>query len=211
VSDELADPASAAEAKAIQFMQIAVIAAEGIAVLAAARAETRAARAEADTAQLLSSIQRTRGTAERLWQPALDPARRGRLDERQALTAWSAAQPWRDADPAAAEASRASCERLRELNPAAVDAYDALLAKGATSTQAMRSVVPLLTGDASSSTAPATRGSVVHSAADAVATSFPMPLAAAKAQSPTHPDAAGAALARQLSRVTKPHPVRLGR
>ena len=113
MSEELVDPASAAEAKAIQFVQIAVMAAEGIAVLAAARAEARAARAEADAEGLLSSIEATRGTAEGLWQPAIDPARRDQLNDRQALTAWSAAQPWSNVDPSAAEASRAALERLR--------------------------------------------------------------------------------------------------
>jgi len=199
LSEELVDPASAAEAKAIQFLQIAVMAAEGIAALAAARAEARAARTEADADGLLSSIQATRGAAEILWGPTIGPARRGQLNDRQALTAWSAAQ-----------ASRASLERLRELRPAAVEAYDALRAKGIAPTQAMRSVVPMLARSSSSSTAPTIGGSAIHSAADAVAVSFPVPLAAATAQSATHP-VAGAARPRQLSAATTSTPARLGR
>ena len=210
MSEELVDPASAAEAKAIQFLQIAVMAAEGIAALAAARAEARAARTEADADGLLSSIQATRGAAEILWGPTIGPARRGQLNDRQALTAWSAAQPWSNVDPAAAQASRASLERLRELRPAAVEAYDALRAKGIAPTQAMRSVVPMLARSSSSSTAPTIGGSAIHSAADAVAVSFPVPLAAATAQSATHP-VAGAARPRQLSAATTSTPARLGR
>jgi hypothetical protein len=210
LSEELVDPASAAEAKAIQFLQIAVMAAEGIAVLAAARAEAHAARTEADAEGLVSSIQATRGTAESLWQPAIDPARRGQLNDRQALTAWSAAQPWRDVDPAAAEASRASLERLRELQPAAVESYDALRAKGVAPTQAMRSVVPMLADGSSSSTAPTTGGSAIHSSADAVAVSFPVPLASATAQRATHP-VIDAMQPRQLSAAMKSTPARLGR
>ena len=145
MSDELVDPASAAEAKAIQFLQIAVMAAEGIAVLAAARAGASAARTEADAGRLLTSVEATRASAEPLWQPALDPARLGQLNDRQALTAWSAAQPWRDVEPAAEAASRASLERLRELQPHAVDAYDALRDEGKAPAQAMRSVVQPLT------------------------------------------------------------------
>jgi hypothetical protein len=210
LSEELVDPASAAEAKAIQFLQIAVMAVEGIAVLAAARAEARAARTEAEVEGLLGSIQATRGTAESLWQPAIDPALRGQLDDRQALTAWSAAQPWRDVDPAAAEASRVSLERLRELEPAAVDTYDALRAKGIAPTEAMRSVVPLLAGGSTTSSTAATTGaSVIHNPATAVAVSFPVPLAGT-AQAATHP-IVGAVPPRRLSTPTKPPAVRLGR
>lgn len=210
MSEELVDPASAAEAKAIQFVQIAVMAAEGIAVLAAARAEARAARAEADAEGLLSSIEATRGTAESLWQQAIDPARRGQLNDRQALTAWSAAQPWSNVDPAAAEASRTSLERLRELQPAAVETYDALRAKGIAPTQAMRSVVSMLARSSSSSTAPTIGGSAIHSAADAVAVSFPVSLATATAQRATQ-SVGGAMPSRHLSAASKSQAVRLGR
>jgi hypothetical protein len=210
LSEELVDPASAAETKAIQFLQIAVMAAEGIAVLAAARAEARAARTEADAEGLLSSIQKTRGTAESLWQPAIDPARRSQLNDREALTAWSAAQPWSNVDPSAAEASRTSLERLRELQPTAVESYDALRAKGIAPTQAMHSVATMFARSSSSSTASTIGGSAIHSAADAVAVSFPVPLATATARSATR-SVGGAMQPRYLSVATKSQAPQLGR
>jgi hypothetical protein len=211
MSEELVDPVSAAEAKAIQFLQIAVMAAEGIAVLAAARAEASAARTEADAGRLLTSIEATRATAEPLWQPAIDPARLRQLNDRQALTAWSAAQPWRDAEPAAEAASGASLERLRELQPRAVDAYDALRAAGKGPAQAMRSVVPLLAGATRPSTASTTRGSAIHSAADAVAVSYPAPLTAAVAGAAAEPGVRGALTRQPLAAAVKPHARRSGR
>jgi hypothetical protein len=207
LSEELVDPASAAEAKAIQFLQIAVMAAEGVAVLAAARAEARAARTEADAERLASSIETTRGAAEPLWRPALDPAQQGQLTDKQALTAWAASQPWRDIDPAAADASRASLDRLRALNPAAADVLDASRSSEAPPAQAMSSVVPPLDG---SSTVAATRGSVIHSSADAVAASYPAPLAAATARTAT-PRTIAAATPTQVSTTVKPHATRFGR
>ena len=179
MSEELVDPASAAEAKAIQFLQIAVMAAEGVAVLATARAEARAARTEAEVERLVSSIETTRGAAEPLWRPALDPARQGQLTAKQALTAWATSQPWRDVDPAASAASRASLDRLRDVDPAATAALDTLHSAGTTAAQPTSSVVSLLTG--SSTTAPA-RGSVIHSSAHAVAVSYPTPLTASAAR-----------------------------
>ena len=207
MSEELVDPASAAEAKAIQFLQIAVMAAEGVAVLAAARAEARAARTEADAERLVSSIETTRGAAEPLWQSALDPARQGQLTDKQALTAWAAAQPWRDIDPAAAKASRASLDRLRTLNPAAADVLDALRSSEAPPVQATSPVVSPLDG---SSTVAATRGRVIHSSADAVAASYPKPLTAAAAHTAT-PRTIAAATPTQVSTTAKPHATRLGR
>jgi hypothetical protein len=211
MSEELADPVSAAEAKAIQLLQVAVMAAEGVAVLAAARAEARAARTEADAERLLEEIEAARVPAEHLWRPALDPARRGELNDRQALTAWAAAQPWRDVDPTAAEASRASLDRLRELDPVAVRSYDTLQSKGIAPAQAMKSAVSVLAGTAPSSTAPAPRGGVIHSASDAVAASYPRPLTGTAARVAPQPGAAGAAARQQLSNVAKPRSTRLGR
>ena len=211
MSEELADPVSAAEAKAIQLLQVAVIAAEGVAVLAAARAEARAARTEADAERLLEEIEAARVPAERLWRRAVDPARGGELNDRQALTAWAAAQPWRDVDPNAAEASRASLDRLHELNPVAMGSYDSLRSKGITPTQAMKSAVPVLAGTAPSSTAPAPRGGVIHSADDAVAASYPRPLTGTAARVAPQPSASGATPLQQLATVAKPHATRLGR
>lgn len=207
MSEDLVDPAAAAESKAIQFVQIAVMAAEGVAVLAAARAEARAAQTEAGAVDVRSSIEAARVPAERLWQPALDATQRGQLNDREALTAWSAAQPWRDVDPIAGKASRASLERLRELNPAAVDHYDVLRSKGIAPAHAMRSVVPLLTGASDSSTASVARGGVVHSTADALAASYPGGLTAPAA----HPAGAlgtGAPKPRQLTTAVKQHAAR---
>jgi len=202
-----------AESKAIQFVQIAVMAAEGVAVLAAARAEARAAKTEAGAADLLSSIEAARIPAERLWQPALDATQRGQLNDRQALTAWSAAQPWRDVDPAAGEASDASVERLRELNPAAVDHYDVLRSKGIAPEHAMRAVVPLLTADPRLSTASATRGGAIHNSADAVAASYPAPLTApaAHAAAAAPIGVAGGVRPQQLAMSAKPLAARPGR
>jgi len=207
LSEELVDPASAAEAKAIQFLQIAVMAAEGVAVLAVARAEVRAARTEADAERLVSSIETTRGAAEPLWPPALDPARQGQLTDKQALTAWAAAQPWRDIDPAAADASRASLDRLRDLDPAAANALDALHRAAATPARPTSSVVPPETG---SSTSASARGRAIHSSADAVAASYPAPLTAAAAHTATLRTVA-AATPTQVSTTAKPHVTRLGR
>jgi hypothetical protein len=211
MSEELVDPASAAEAKAIQFVQIAVMAAEGIAVLATARAEASAARTEADAGRLLTSIEATRASAEPLWRPALDPARLGQLNDRQALTAWSAAQPWRDVEPAAEAASRASLDRLRELQPHAVDAYDALRAQGDGPAHAMRSVVPVLAGATSPSTASTTRGSAIHSAADAVAASYPAPVTTATARAATQAGVSGATRPQPISAAARPNATRSGR
>lgn len=211
MSDELADPVSAAEAKAIQLMQVAVMAAEGVAVLAAARAEARAARTEADAERLLEEIEAARVPAECLWEPALDPTRRGELNDRQTLTAWAAAQPWRDVDPTAAQASRASLDRLHELNPVAMGSYDTLRSKGIAPTHAMKSAVPVLAGTATPSTAPAPRGGVIHSAGDAVAASYPRPLTGIASRVARQPDATRATARQQLSTVAKPRATRLGR
>lgn len=211
MSGELADPVSAAEAKAIQLLQVAVMAAEGVAVLAAARAEARAARTEADAERLLENIEAARVPAEQLWQPALDPAQRGGLNEGQALTAWAAAQPWRDVDPRAAEASRASLDRLNELNPVAIGSYGTLQSKGIAPTQAMKSAVPLFAGTATSSTAPTTRGAVIHSASDAIAASYPRPLTGTAARVARQPGATGATARQQVSTAAKPRSTRLGR
>jgi hypothetical protein len=207
LSEELVDPASAAEAKAIQFLQIAVMAAEGVAVLAAARAEARAARTEADAERLVSSIETTRGAAEPLWQPALDPTRQGQLTDKQALTAWAASQPWRDIDSAAADASRGSLDRLRDLDPAAAKALDALHRAGATPAQPTSFVVPPETG---SSTSASARGRAIHSSADAVAASYPAPLTIAAAH-PATPRTIAVATPPQLSTTVKPRATRFGR
>jgi hypothetical protein len=207
LSEELVDPASAAEAKAIQFLQIAVMAAEGLAVLATARAEARVARTEVEVERLVSSIETTRGAAEPLWRPAVDPALQGQLTEKEALTAWAASQPWSGVDPAAADASRASLVRLRELDPAAADALDALRTNRAAPTEATISVVSPL---ARSSTAAPKRGRVIHSSAEAVAASYPAPLTTAAA----HASAArtiAATTPTQVSAAAKSHTTNLGR
>lgn len=210
MSEDLVDPAAAAESKAIQFVQIAVMAAEGVAVLAAARAEARAARTEAGAADLLSSVEAARVPAERLWQPALDATQRDKLTEPQALTAWSAAQPWRDVDPAARKASDGALERLRALNPAAIDHYDVLRSKGIAPAHAMRAAAPVLTGATVLSTASVARGGVVHNAADAVAASYPARLTA-PAATPAGALGTAAPKSRQLPTATKRYAARSGR
>jgi hypothetical protein len=179
--------------------------------LAAARAETRAARTEADAERLLEEIEAARVPAERLWEPALDPTRRGELNDRQALTAWAAAQPWRDVDPKAAEASSASLNRLHELNPAVTGSYDTVQSEGMAPAQAVQSAVPLLAGTATPSTAQAPRGGVIHSPSDAVAASYPRPLTGTAARVATLPGSTGATARQQVSTVAKPHATRLGR
>ncbi|MDX6256634.1 MAG: hypothetical protein QOJ11_2968 [Frankiales bacterium] len=70
--------------------------------------------------------------------------KRDKLDVAQTLTAWAAAQAWRETDPDAERASDLAEDRLHDLRPAAITRYDDLRAEGFDPVTAMRQVVPLL-------------------------------------------------------------------
>ena len=67
----------------------------------------------------------------------------GQADLLQAARAWSAAAPYAEADPEAADAVRTCEQRLRALHPYAMAWYDRLRGEGATPLDAMREALPL--------------------------------------------------------------------
>jgi hypothetical protein len=77
------------------------------------------------------------------WAPARDPRFMDQADLLQAARAWSAAAPYADADPEAADAVRTCEQRLRALHPYAMAWYDRLRGEGAAPIDAMREALPL--------------------------------------------------------------------
>jgi hypothetical protein len=77
------------------------------------------------------------------WAPARDPRFMDKADLLQAARTWSAAAAYADADPEAADAVRASEQRLRSLHPYAMAWYDRLRREGAAPLDAMREALPL--------------------------------------------------------------------
>ena len=77
------------------------------------------------------------------WAAARDPRFMGQADLLQAARAWSAAAPYAEADPEAADAVRTCEQRLRALHPYAMAWYDRLRGDGAALFDAMREALPL--------------------------------------------------------------------
>jgi hypothetical protein len=77
------------------------------------------------------------------WAAARDPRFMGQADLLQAARAWSAAAPYAEADPEAADAVRTCEQRLRALHPYAMAWYDRLRNDGAAPIDAMREALPL--------------------------------------------------------------------
>ncbi len=146
MSSQFPDPIAEAGEKASQYVTLAVMAAEAVAVIATAKARATGSNDEKITAALNTELDTSRAVAAALWAPALDDEQRGRMDASQALAAWAATQAWRP-EAEAETASNAAEERLRELRPAAMDRYDAYRTEGMDPVQAMRNVVPLLERD----------------------------------------------------------------
>lgn len=138
------DPIGDSGQKTAQYVQLVVMAAEALAVIAGARARQSAERDEAKAADIAGQLAVNHKAAQGLWEPVLADHKRGKLDVAQTLTAWSATQAWRESDPAAKRASSLAEDRLRETRPAAMMRYDELRSQGLDPVAAMRQVVPLL-------------------------------------------------------------------
>src|SRR5438132_451754 len=120
------DPIGDSGQKAAQYAQILVMAAEALAVISAARARAAAERDQHQADAIATDLAVNHKVAADLWQPVLADHKRDKLDVAQTLTAWSAAQAWRERSPYAERASDLAEDRLRDLRPAAMMRYDDL-------------------------------------------------------------------------------------
>ena len=142
------DPIGDSGQKAAQYVQLLAMAAEALAVIAGARARAAAERDQAKADSINDQLLVNHKVAADLWQPVLADHKRDKLDVAQTLTAWSAAQAWRETDPDADRASNLAEERLHDLRPSAMTRYDDLRNEGLDPVTAMRQVVPLLENNA---------------------------------------------------------------
>ncbi|BEP13848.1 hypothetical protein acdb102_21590 [Acidothermaceae bacterium B102] len=131
----------------MQYAQLVIMAAEAVAVIAGARARASAERDQTKAAEITKQIATNHKVAAALWDPVLADQERNSLDVAQTLTAWAAAQAWKETDRAAARASTLAEDRLRDLRPAAMMRYGDLRSQGLDAVTAIRKVVPLLETD----------------------------------------------------------------
>ena len=109
----------------------------------ARRNATKTIRSERDLRELQDQERAAYELARAGWAPARDPRFLDQADLLQAARTWSAAAPYADADPEAADAVRTCEQRLRTLHPYAMAWYDRLRDQGATPIDAMREALPL--------------------------------------------------------------------
>jgi hypothetical protein len=82
--------------------------------------------------------------ARALWSSLLDPEEAGGLSETELGRAWTVAQCWRDADPAAERAAELAEHELWDRRPDVMQRYDCLTAVGADHIEATLRVAPSL-------------------------------------------------------------------
>src|SRR4051812_7609809 len=98
------EPLTAAGGKTVQFVSIAVMAAEAYAQTAARRAEAKAEKDQEQANAIRADLAARRGLAQAEWAPLLDPQTYGETTVLDAGRAWASAQAWRP-DPEAEQAT----------------------------------------------------------------------------------------------------------
>jgi len=141
--DLLGDALSFSSQRMAQLASLVTAAATVEARRKARRNAAKTVRSERELRELQDQERAAYQLARAGWAPARDPRFLDQADLLQAARTWSAAAPYADADPEAADAVRACEQRLRTLHPYAMAWYDRLRSDGATPIDAMREALPL--------------------------------------------------------------------
>lgn len=141
MSEQHEDPVAQASASITSYLSLAVMAAEAIAQVHAARAREHAEHDQQAARGLRAERQAAYAHARLAWAPVLDPTLYDRTGVVDAGLVWARAQAWRP-DPAADRATELAEQRLRELHPDVMQRYDRLRTQGVEPVDAMRRVAP---------------------------------------------------------------------